>query len=239
MSETYLLVHGAWHAGWCWRPVSTRLRAAGHRVLAPTLPGMGDADDPTRYSLADVVDSVVDLAEREDLTDVVLVGHSWAGYVISAAAPRLAARLSRLVYWSSFVPAEGVPLVGEVPPAVAEFFADLARASGDDTMSLPFDFFQAFIQDAPEETQRLVHSLLSPHPLRYSTTPVAPIDVSRYDFATSYLIGDADLTMGDPDGWRPFAARLGVEPTLIPGSHEAMLTQPKAVAEALLAERAR
>ncbi|HEY9414064.1 MAG TPA: alpha/beta fold hydrolase, partial [Pseudonocardia sp.] len=73
MSETFVLITGAWHGGWAWRPVAEHLRAAGHRVLTPTLPGLHDGDDPTRYSLSDVVDSVVDLVEAHDLRDATLV----------------------------------------------------------------------------------------------------------------------------------------------------------------------
>src|SRR5262249_22173404 len=100
MAETFVLITGAWHGGWTWRRVAANLRAAGHRVLAPDLPGLADGDDPRRHGLADVGDFIVDLVERHDLHDVTLVGHSWGGYPITDAAPRLAARLRRLVYWS-------------------------------------------------------------------------------------------------------------------------------------------
>jgi hypothetical protein len=72
MSETFVLINGAWHGGWAWRPVAQHLRAAGHRVFTPTLPGLADGDDPTKHSLDDVVDFVVNLVERNDLHDVAL-----------------------------------------------------------------------------------------------------------------------------------------------------------------------
>jgi pimeloyl-ACP methyl ester carboxylesterase len=71
--ETYVLITGAWPGGWGWRAVAQSLRADGHRVLTSTLPGLADGDDPTQHSLA----GVADLIERDDLSDVVLVGHSW------------------------------------------------------------------------------------------------------------------------------------------------------------------
>ncbi|MGH3686253.1 MAG: alpha/beta hydrolase, partial [Pseudonocardiaceae bacterium] len=77
MPETFVLITGAWHGGWAWRPVAEHLRASGHRALTPTLPGLADGDDPTRYRLSDVVDFVVDYVERDDLHDVTLVGHRW------------------------------------------------------------------------------------------------------------------------------------------------------------------
>src|SRR5581483_7030619 len=129
MAETFVLITGACHGGWTWRPVAQHLRAAGHRVLTPTLPGLADGDDPGRYGLADVADFIVDLVEGQDLRDVTLVAHGWGGYPLTGAAPRLASRLRKLIYWSAFVPAEGAPLMEEVPPHYAEMFTQVAAAS--------------------------------------------------------------------------------------------------------------
>src|SRR5918994_6758133 len=134
MPDTFVLITGAWHGGWAWRPVAQHLRAEGARVLTPTLPGLHDGDDLTRYTLGDVVDAVVDLVEGEDLHDVTLVGHSWGGYPITAAAPRLASRLRKLVYWSAFVPAAGRSLNDEVPPPYQELFAAQAAVSGNNSV---------------------------------------------------------------------------------------------------------
>ena len=131
MGENFVLVHGAWHGGWAWQPVASRLRAAGHRVWAPTCPGLGVDDDPRGVTLAGCVDSLVSQVEASFAVDVTLVGHSWGGYVIAGAAPRLASRLKRLVFWSAFVPEAGKPLYDEVPPAYQELFASSAGASED------------------------------------------------------------------------------------------------------------
>ncbi|MDP9444815.1 MAG: alpha/beta hydrolase [Actinomycetota bacterium] len=120
--EDFVLVHGAWHGGWAWQPVAAPLRAAGHRVSAPTSPGLGVDDDPRGVTLADCVDALVDHVERSDRTDVTLVGHSWGGYVIAGAAPRLASRLRRIVFWSAFVPEAGRSLYDEVPPEYQGLF---------------------------------------------------------------------------------------------------------------------
>lgn len=237
MAETFVLISGAWHGGWAWRPVAQHLRAAGHRVLTPTLPGLADGADPTKYGLADVVDFVVDLVESNDLTNVTLVGHSWGGYPITGAAPRLASRLRKVIYWSAFVPAEGVPLMGEVPPAYVELFNQLAVESGDDSITLPFEVFAInFIQDAPEPVQRLVHDLLVPHPLQYLTEAVAPLDAAALGVPATYVLSVDDIAL--PPGefaWAPrFPERLGVTPIAAPGSHEACFTQPAGLAESLL-----
>ncbi len=236
MTTTFLLITGAWHGGWAWRPVAQRLRAAGCRVLTPTLPGLQDGDDPTAHSLADAIDFVADLAKQQDLRDVTLVGHSWGGYVVAGAAPKMASRLRKAVFWSAFVPAEGRPLYDEVPPAYQELFAQLARASGNNSITLPFEVWQsAFINDASEDVQRLTHELMVPQPFQYFTQTVAPLDAQALGIPVSYVLSSDDIALPPGEyGWHRFAERLGVSPLMTPGSHEACFTQPAGLAEAFL-----
>ena len=236
MTTTFVLITGAWHGGWAWRPVAQELRAAGCRVLTPTLPGLHDGDDPTRYSLDDVIDYVADLAHSKDLRDVTLVGHSWGGYVIAGAAPAMASRLRKLVFWSAFVPAAGRSLYDEVPPAYQELFTQLAKASGDNSIAMPYEVWRsAFMTDAPEEVQRLAHSLMVPQPFQYFTQTVAPLDTQTLGVPVSYVLSSEDVALPPGEyGWHRFAERLGVSPVMTPGSHEACFTQPTALAEALL-----
>jgi pimeloyl-ACP methyl ester carboxylesterase len=108
---TFVLVHGAWHGGWCWRHVAPLLRARGHEVHAPDLPGHGADPAPTATQTLD------DYAERIGATvadcrgEVVLVGHSLGGLVISAVAEARPERLHRLVYLTAFLPRDGDSLV--------------------------------------------------------------------------------------------------------------------------------
>jgi pimeloyl-ACP methyl ester carboxylesterase len=224
MTRTFVLITGAWHGGWAWRPVAEELRAAGCRVLTPTLPGLHDGDDPAAHSLADVTGYVAGLVEREDLHDVTLVGHSWGGYVIAGAAPAIASRLRKLVFWSAFVPEAGRSLYDEVPPAYQELFTQLAQASGNNSVALPYEVWQsAFITDATEEVRRLTHSLMVPQPFQYFTETV-PV---------SYVLGSEDTSL-PPGMWEGFAERLGVAPVMTPGSHEACFTRPADLATAFL-----
>jgi len=106
---TFVLVHGAWHGGWCWRDVASRLRKAGHEVHAPSLTGLGERKHLAsgRIDLDTHIQDVVGLIEMEDLCDVVLVGHSYGGMVITGAADRMPASVARLVYLDAFVPEDG------------------------------------------------------------------------------------------------------------------------------------
>ena len=105
---TFVLVHGAWHGGWCWRDVATELSAAGHDVLAPTSSGLAErAALSGSASLSVHVDELADLLWFADLREVILVGHSYAGLVIAGAAARAHARISRLVFLDAFVAENG------------------------------------------------------------------------------------------------------------------------------------
>ena len=106
---TFVLVHGAWHGGWCWQRVTRRLQNAGHVVYAPSLTGLADRS----HMLSETVDlsthiaDVVNLIRWEDLSDVVLCGHSYGGMVVTGAADQLHTRVRALVYLDAFVPRDG------------------------------------------------------------------------------------------------------------------------------------
>ena len=149
MTENFVLVPGAWHGGWTYQAVATALRSRGHRVFAATSPGLGVNDDPAGQALDECVSALVADIDKLGTDGITLVGHSWGGYVIAGAAPRLKDRLSRLVFWSAFVPAAGRSLHDEVPPAYQQLFAQLAGASDDNVVPMPLEVFQgAFMGDA-------------------------------------------------------------------------------------------
>ncbi len=106
---TFVLVHGAWHGGWCWRDVRAILRAGGHEAFTPTLTGLGERshllsrDIDMNTHVADVANTIV----WEELEDVVLVGHSYGGNVITGVADRMKDRLAHAVYLDAFVPKDG------------------------------------------------------------------------------------------------------------------------------------
>jgi pimeloyl-ACP methyl ester carboxylesterase len=115
---TFVLVHGAWHGGWCWRFISPLLRRTGNEVFAPSLTGLGERKHLARpdIDLDTHIEDIVSLLEMEDLKDVVLVGHSYGGMVITGAADRAPARVKRLVYLDAFVPENGKCTLDYVVP---------------------------------------------------------------------------------------------------------------------------
>jgi pimeloyl-ACP methyl ester carboxylesterase len=237
MAENFVLVHGAWHGGWAWQPVASRLRAAGHQVSAPTCPGLGIDDDPQDVTLADCVDAVVSHVQRSGQRDVTLVGHSWGGYVIAGAAPRLRTQVRRLVFWSAFVPAAGRPLYDEVPPDYQGLFAQLAGASADNVVAMPLEIFQGgFMGDADPAVAAAVHSVLRPQPYRtFTDQPVGGEDYRDLGIPLHYVLSEDDVALPPGEyGWDRFPERITATPVLVPGSHESMFTRPAELADGLL-----
>ena len=139
--RSYVLVHGAWHGGWCWSRVAGRLRAAGHQVYTPTLTGLGERSHLSgpHVNLTTHVTDVASVFRWEDLHDVVLCGHSYGGFVISGVAEEVGERIRALIFLDAFVPEDGQAMIdalaeqqrertrgqaasGSIPPIPAEYF---------------------------------------------------------------------------------------------------------------------
>jgi pimeloyl-ACP methyl ester carboxylesterase len=232
-TRTFVLIPGAWHGGWAWRPVAQRLGAVGHRAVTLTLPGLDGDGDPSTFRLSDAVDHVVDEVVKRDLTEVTLVAHSWGGYPVTGAAHRLPGRVSKIVYLSALVPTPGKSLVEDNPPEVGKLMRAMIESSPDYSLTLSLELVQqTLIQDASEETQRLVSDLLVPQPGHYFLDPLELPALVAPGVAVAYLLSEDDRLLPRPGA--EFAQRLNVAPTMVPGSHEALLTRPDEITAALL-----
>jgi len=146
--STFVLVHGAWHTGELFEPVAQPIRAAGHAVHCPTIAG-NNPEDPRGLGLEAAIASIVAHIEAQDLSDVILLGHSYGGMVITGVADRIPDRLRRLIYWNAFVPNDGECLNDMVPPHYVALFDALSAQSPDNGVMLPFPIWRdAFINDA-------------------------------------------------------------------------------------------
>lgn len=145
-----VLVHGAWHGGWCWSRVADDLAARGHRVFTPTLTGLGDRahllDD--RVNLSTHIADIVGLIRFEELNRFVLCGHSYGGMVITGACAAIGERVGAAVYLDAFVPLEtgscaelaGTPIIDSLaipPPAAATFGLEGYNAAWVDAKMTP------------------------------------------------------------------------------------------------------
>jgi pimeloyl-ACP methyl ester carboxylesterase len=230
-APTFVLVPGAWEGGWAWQPVARRLREAGRAAVTITLPGLGDGDERVGLRLSDAVDHLVAEVGRRDLSDVVLVGHSWGGYVITAAAHQLAGRLAKVIYYNAVVPARGTAMVDENAEYAAIMRAAI-EASPDDTISVVREQVPMLMPEADEQAQDLLFELLVPQPGGYFLDPIDVGDVTTLGVAAGYVLSEDDQALARPG--TEFAARIGLTPVMVPGGHLSMLTSPDEVTKALL-----
>lgn len=178
---TFVLVHGSWHGAWCWYHVATRLRNAGHRVLAPDLAGLGaDRTALTEVTLARWRDDVCRAIDQAD-ERVVLVGHSRGGLLISESAEARPDRIVTLVYLAAFLVRDGETLLdvsaldgeslirGNLEIAPNGLSANVRDAVID----------EAFYAQCPAEDIVLARMLLQPEPLAPLATP-ARLTPERY-----------------------------------------------------------
>jgi len=128
-----VLVHSAWHGGWCWKKVVPLLRARGCEVHTPTLTGLGERSHlaHSEIGLDDHVLDVVNLIEYENLRRAILVGHSSSGAVVTGVADRVPKRIGRLVYLDAFVPEDGQALIDLIPPERRQGLEQRVLAEGE------------------------------------------------------------------------------------------------------------
>ena len=233
--STYVLIHGAWHDGSCWSEVADELRAAGHQVHAPTLAGQGRGDVDRSVGHAEAVASAADAIVGAGLSDIVLVGHSYGGTIVSKLAELLTERIRRLVYWNAFVLLDGESLDDVQPRHYSEAMHAVAAEREDGAVVLPFPIFrEAFMNDADEAFARKIYDeRLSPHPIKTICDPLELKVFPTLEIPRSYLNSTEDIAM--PPGelaWHPrFSSRLGLYRLVqMPGGHEAMFTNPRLAA---------
>jgi pimeloyl-ACP methyl ester carboxylesterase len=134
---TFVLIHGGWHGGWCYKKVARLLRCRGHDVYAPSLTGLGDRAHLAKHlhiNLTTHIDDVIAVLETEELTDVVLCGHSYGGMVITGVASRDPSRIRSLFYLDALVPVDGQSAC-DAAPVMAE---SVLRSTGDGHGVPPF-----------------------------------------------------------------------------------------------------
>jgi pimeloyl-ACP methyl ester carboxylesterase len=131
--STYVLVHGAWHGSWCWKRVRQALQAQGQEVFTPTLTGLGERSHllSPQVNLETHIDDVVNLIRWEELSNVVLCGHSYGGAVVSGVADRVPDRIGALVYLDAFLLDDGRSVHDEVPPKDRNAQLEGARLHGE------------------------------------------------------------------------------------------------------------
>ena len=234
MKYTFVLIHGAWHGGWCWDGVADGLRKAGYQALAPTMPGHNPGDDRSQIVFADYATAVAKAVNATD-GNVVLVGHSSAGFMLQAAAPRCADKLARLVFHNAFILPDGKCQFDLVPPEVSQGMTAAAQASPDNCVPIDEEFTRgALMAGDPKEVQDALISRLTPQPLALFTTKVATAGFQALSLPKTVLFCKDDASL-PPGAYLGMAQGLGeFELIELEGGHETLFTKPGAISMALL-----
>ena len=233
-----MLVHGAWHGGWCWRDVADRLRASGHRVFTPTCTGLGERAHllSREITLDTFTRDVAGVIEAEELQNIVLVGHSFGGLPTSGVADLMPERIRYLVFLDSLLIQPGkTPFDGLAPDVVAARRKAAEETSGG--LSLPAPPSSAFGVTG-DANMAWVERRLTPHPLGTYTSPLNISNPVGNGLPRAYVactspaypaLDGVKAWVRQQPGWRWAEIATG---------HDAMVTAPGELAR-MLAEMAR
>ena len=230
---TFVLVHGAFHGGWCWKPVARALRAAGHEVFAPSQTGLGDRAHllSSLITIDTFVRDIELVIEAEELQNVILVGHSFGARTITGVSDRIPERLRHLVYIDGGFPFDGKSRLEGMPREQRE--ERLARAAGSGGVSVappPASTFGVF----DPELQEWLDRRMTPQPLGAESSrlrldhpignglPVTYVRCTEPRFPS--VETSADYARRQP-GWHYVEWAAG---------HDAIVTHPELAVELLL-----
>jgi pimeloyl-ACP methyl ester carboxylesterase len=238
--KTFVLVHGAWHGGWCYRHTAAALRKMGHEVFTPTHTGVGErahkADDEN-ITLETHIRDVAGCIEAEEISDIILVGHSYGGMVITGLADRMADRIKALVYLDAFVPCDGESLMALLnkalePPVAAQFIGSFRGAALEKNSGMTNPLRAEMLHVSPANRE-WVNRRCVPQALATFEMPVLLSGKIENVKRRVYILADG----WDPSPFRYFAKKYAGAPgwdvIKLPSGHDVMVDLPNELAAAL------
>jgi len=217
---TFVLVHGAWHGGWCWKKIVPLLRAEGHNVFTPTLTGLGERAHllTPDVDLTTHIQDIMGTLTYEGLNDVVLVGHSYGGMVIAGVADQAGARVGHVVYLDAFLPEDGKALRDYAPGEVLDEMAD-ARGEG---WRLPSYMWATDFDVTDPSDVTWINERLGDQPYKTFTQPLVLTGHASPTAKRSYILTGAGFashaTRARQAGFASYK--------LLSAGHDSMVTQP-------------
>jgi len=230
-ANTYVLIHGAWHGGWCWQRVADRLRARGHAVFTPTLTGLGERahllhpDIDLSLHVADVLGTI----RCERLSDIVLVGHSYGGCVISGVAEAVANKIRSIVFLDAFIPDNGESLFDIVQPAVKEVIQGVLDRG--ETI-VPVRDAAAF--KVNEKDRAWVDSLATPQPIRTMTEKIKLMGARDRIAKKIYIRASGYPNVSFDKAYARVKADRGWRTYEVPCGHDVMIDEPDRLTDILV-----
>ncbi|MEZ5592799.1 MAG: alpha/beta hydrolase [Gammaproteobacteria bacterium] len=231
--STYVLVHGAWHGGWSWRWVRKILEQNHHRVYTPTMTGLGERAHllSANITMDTVIEDIANVLRYEDLSDVILVGHSFAGTVISGVAERVPDRVRQLIYLDAAILEDGESMFGCMPSEIAAERQRLARETSNG-MSLPIPS-AASLGILDHEQWAFLKRFLTPTAAVHLRYAFAASKSTGEGFPCSYIVCTNPAYA--PLAWSYDRAKKYGWPIIpINTGHDAMVSAPEALSKILM-----
>jgi pimeloyl-ACP methyl ester carboxylesterase len=232
---TFLMVHGGGHGGWCYNKVNPLLRDEGHWVMSPSLTGCGDRKHlvSAAVDLDTHITDIVNLLEYDDLNEIILVGHSYGGMVITGVADRVPERIRELVYLDAAHPIDGESLRVGAPEQIEPTYKGVRLLNGAEMVMWPFPGMAAFFGITDPQDAAWTDAKLTPHPWKTYDQPLrltngdAAMRVRRTNINCTQSLRSAESRgiRRQTEGDRNYEIDTG---------HDLMITEPRAVADMLL-----
>ena len=230
----YVLVHGGGHGGWCYQPVARLIRAQGHEVYTPTLTGLGEREhlmSPT-IDLETHITDVAKVLQFEELTDVILVGHSYGGMVISGVADRVPERIRNLVFLDAAMPQNGQSLVDHAGPFMLAARSRSRVVNGIELVLFPGEDPMGFFGVKDPEQIAWMKPKLTPHPWKcFEQKLVLKNEAAMRKIPQSIIVCSSHMNDQARAGLKALSNGRFWE---IDTGHDLMITEPQKVADALL-----
>jgi pimeloyl-ACP methyl ester carboxylesterase len=230
-TKTFVLVHGAWHGGWCWRRVSDLLEKRGHKVFTPTLTGLGERSHLLRagITISTHVTDVVNLLKWERLSGVVLCGHSYGGMVISGVAEQAADRIDSIVFLDAFLPDNGDSMEALTSQAVRD---GLKAAIERGDIGVPPRSAALFMVN--EKDQAWVDAMCVPQPIGCFIEKLSLTGARDRIAKKSYIRAGAYPNPGFDKAMARVQADQSWRVYSVPCGHDVMVDMPERLAEILI-----
>jgi pimeloyl-ACP methyl ester carboxylesterase len=228
----FVLIHGMWHGGWCWKKVTPLLRAVGCEVYAPTLTGLGERVHlrNQEIDLDTHIQDIVNLVIFEDLYEVILVGHSFGGTIVPAVADKIPDRTAHLVNLDGPLPENGKALKDLIGDTW-DLFLQNAILPGDEGRIQPIADW-TFGVSGPDLDW--LHTKLTPHPLKTLTTCVTLENPAAQLIPRTFIHCVEGLISDEIAAEEKKYTNLGWHYRFIPTGHDAMITAPEELTKILL-----
>lgn len=233
-AKTFVLVHGAWHGGWCWKEVAQALRTMGHVVSTPTQTGVGERRHllTNDITLETFVTDLVNHIETEELDEIILVGHSFGGASITGTADKIPGRIQHLVYLDSVILENGQSVFDVLPPNVVAERRKIVAEQGHG-LFIPPPAPTAFGIPKDHRLAGWVKRHLTPHPVRTYDSPLQIQNPVGNGKPCTYITCTNPI-YGPLEGARKWARKQhGWNLREIETGHDAMVTAPTELARML------